>query len=76
MEEIGTSAESGTTIAFMPDGEIFDEIDWSTETLVQRLRETAFLTRGLRITLTDERAGRRARRVPLRGRDPRLRRPT
>ena len=57
MEEIGTTAESGTTIAFMPDGEIFDEIDWSTDMLVQRLRETAFLTRGLRITLTDERAG-------------------
>ena len=38
----------------MPDGEIFEEIEWSRDTLVQRLRETAFLTRGLRITLVDE----------------------
>jgi DNA gyrase subunit B len=60
MEELaGTddSRTSGTTITFMPDAEIFEEIEWSTDTLVQRLRETAFLTRGLRICLTDERAG-------------------
>jgi DNA gyrase subunit B len=56
-EEAGSRGESGTTIAFMPDKEIFEEIDWSSDTLAQRLRETAFLTRGLRITLTDERAG-------------------
>ena len=56
-EESGRRGESGTTISFMPDKEIFEEIDWSSETLAQRLRETAFLTRGLRITLTDERAG-------------------
>src|SRR5437762_683164 len=41
----------------MPDAEIFEELELSTDTLVQRLRETAFLTRGLRIVLTDERAG-------------------
>jgi len=41
----------------MPDAEIFEEIEWSTDTMVQHLRETAFLTRGLRICLTDERAG-------------------
>jgi DNA gyrase subunit B len=57
MEELGEVSDSGTTITFMPDGEIFEEIEWSTETLAQRLRETAFLTRGLRIKLTDERAG-------------------
>jgi DNA gyrase subunit B len=57
MQIVGEAAESGTTITFMPDGEIFEEIEWSTDALVQRLRETAFLTRGLRITLTDERAG-------------------
>jgi len=50
---------TGTTITFLPDLEIFDEDEfvWSTETLVQRLRETAFLTRSLRIVLTDEREG-------------------
>ncbi|HZB35128.1 MAG TPA: DNA topoisomerase (ATP-hydrolyzing) subunit B [Gaiellaceae bacterium] len=49
--------DTGTTISFLPDLEIFDEdeFEWSIETLVQRLRETAFLTRGLRIVLTDER---------------------
>jgi DNA gyrase subunit B len=48
--------ETGTTVTFRPDSEIFEitEYDWST--LETRLRETAFLTRGLRITLTDERA--------------------
>jgi DNA gyrase subunit B len=56
-EEPAPNGARGTTIAFMPDKEIFEEIDWSSETLAQRLRETAFLTRGLRITLTDERAG-------------------
>src|SRR5438034_2934805 len=49
--------ETGTTIMFLPDAEIFEEVDYSAETLQQRLRETAFLTRGLRIVLTDERAG-------------------
>ncbi len=49
--------ESGTTISYMPDAEVFEELELSTDTLVQRLRETAFLTRGLRIVLTDERAG-------------------
>jgi len=48
---------TGTTITFLPDQEILDELDWSAQTLTQRLRETAFLTRALRITLVDERAG-------------------
>jgi DNA gyrase subunit B len=52
-------ANTGTTISFLPDLEIFDEdeFEWNMETLVQRLRETAFLTRGLRIVLVDEREG-------------------
>jgi DNA gyrase subunit B len=50
-------SETGTTISFLPDGEIFEEIEFDWETLVQRLRETAFLTRGLKICLVDERAG-------------------
>ena len=59
MEVVGKAekGDSGTKIHFLPDGEIFEEIDFSTPTLVQRLRETAFLTRGLRIVLTDEREG-------------------
>jgi DNA gyrase subunit B len=58
LEAIGVSKkETGTTISFLPDQEIFEELEWSSDTLVQRLRETAFLTRGLRIRLIDERAG-------------------
>jgi DNA gyrase subunit B len=47
--------ETGTTITFLPDGEVFEEIIVDYETLVERLRETAFLTRNLRIELVDER---------------------
>ena len=49
--------DTGTRISFLPDAEVFEELELSAETLMQRLRETAFLTRGLRIVLTDERAG-------------------
>jgi DNA gyrase subunit B len=48
---------SGTTISFMPDAEIFEEIEWLRDTLRQRLRETAFLTKALRIRIIDEREG-------------------
>jgi DNA gyrase subunit B len=47
---------TGTTITFLPDAEIFETLDFEFTTLEQRLRETAFLTRGLHITLTDARA--------------------
>jgi DNA gyrase subunit B len=47
--------DHGTTITFLPDLEIFEEIGFDFETLAERLRETAFLTRGLRIELVDER---------------------
>ncbi|MGI8631231.1 MAG: DNA topoisomerase (ATP-hydrolyzing) subunit B [Solirubrobacterales bacterium] len=47
--------ETGTTITFLPDSEIFDELDFDFDTLRERLRETAFLTRGLRVSLVDER---------------------
>jgi DNA gyrase subunit B len=50
------TTETGTTITFRPDDEVFETISFDYGTLEQRLRETAFLTRGLRITLTDERA--------------------
>jgi DNA gyrase subunit B len=49
------SDETGTTIKFRPDAEIFEVTDLDFSVLEQRLRETAFLTRGLRISITDER---------------------
>jgi DNA gyrase subunit B len=57
IEVVGTADHTGTTIFFLPDSEIFEEIDFSASTLAQRLRETAFLTKGLRIVLRDDRAG-------------------
>ncbi len=55
MEEVGPADGTGTSISFLPDREIFEETDFSAATLSQRLRETAFLTRGLKIVLRDER---------------------
>ncbi len=52
----GASTEAhGTKITFLPDLEIFEEIEFDFQTLAERLRETAFLTRGLKIELIDER---------------------
>ena len=47
--------ETGTTTTFWPDGTIFETTEFSFETLSRRLQETAFLNKGLRISLTDER---------------------
>ena len=49
------SSSTGTEISFLPDTEIFLDVQYDYATLAERMRETAFLTRGLRITLTDER---------------------
>src|SRR6478736_9540648 len=51
MQTVGVAKDTGTTITFLPDGDVFEELEWSMDTLVQRLRETAFLTKGLRIVL-------------------------
>ncbi|WP_306609274.1 DNA topoisomerase (ATP-hydrolyzing) subunit B [Brachybacterium paraconglomeratum] len=48
--------ETGTTITFWADGEIFDSTEYDFETLRKRFQQMAFLNKGLRITLTDERA--------------------
>ncbi|MGO3505256.1 MAG: ATP-binding protein, partial [Brachybacterium tyrofermentans] len=48
--------ETGTTISFWADDEIFDETEYDFETLRKRFQQMAFLNKGLRITLTDERA--------------------
>ena len=49
--------KTGTYIRFMPDSEIFDEIVFKYDTLREHLQETAFLTKGVKITLRDEREG-------------------
>src|SRR3954466_16266138 len=52
-----STSDTGTTISWLPDAEIFESLDHDFSILEQRLRETAFLTRGLAISLTDERSG-------------------
>lgn len=54
-EKIGDTEESGTRTHFKPDPEIFEEIEFDYDTLSQRLRELAFLNKGIRINITDER---------------------
>jgi len=55
LEKGAATKEHGTTITFLPDPEIFEEVEFDFQTLAERLRETAFLTRGLKIELIDER---------------------
>ena len=55
LDIIGDSEEQGTKIHFKPDTEIFEEIEYDYDTLAQRLRELAFLNKGIKISLKDER---------------------
>jgi DNA gyrase subunit B len=55
LEKVGTTDRTGTKVTFLPDDEIFTETVFQFDTLASRLRELAFLNRGLRIRLVDER---------------------
>jgi len=55
LEVVGDAKSTGTTIKFRPDKEIFDEVVFSFETLEYRLREMAFLNKGIKIFLEDKR---------------------
>ena len=55
MEVVGTSDSTGTTVTFWPDDEIFETCIYDFDTLHNRLQETAFLNKNLKIVLTDER---------------------
>ncbi len=55
VEEIGISEITGTEVFFQPDESIFNELVYNYDTLAARLRELAFLNKGITITLTDER---------------------
>lgn len=57
LHEKGTTEETGTTVHFKPDAEIFTELVYSYETLRIRIRELAFLNKGVKIILSDERSG-------------------
>jgi len=55
-KKTGTTKKRGTKVHFLPDKEIFSVAEYNYDTLAQRLRELAFLNKGLTITLTDERS--------------------
>ena len=56
LRELGRADDTGTRLTFLPDPTIFSETKFSIDTLTRRMRELAFLTPGIRITLRDERA--------------------
>ena len=55
LEKIGESKKTGTKVRFLADDTIFESLDYEYEVLEKRLREIAFLTKGLKITLEDKR---------------------
>ncbi len=54
-EKLAKGSPTGTSVTFLPDADIFESLDFDYYTLEERLRETAFLTRGLKISIVDER---------------------
>ncbi len=61
--EVGESRKTGSKTMFKPDREIFDELEYNYDTLEHRLREMAFLNKGIKITLKDEREGQKKTEV-------------
>jgi len=59
MKVIGDTQKSGTKTTFKPDYEIFEKIEYDFDTISKRMRELAFLTKGVRIKISDERTGRK-----------------
>ncbi len=55
LERVGDSVNQGTTVVFKPDDQVFEELGFDYDTLLNRLREQAFLNAGVRIILTDSR---------------------
>jgi len=55
VEEIGKASDTGTTITFLPDEEIFGKADYAFDTISEHLRELAYLNKGLEIYIKDER---------------------
>ena len=54
-DKLSAGESTGTTITFLPDADVFETLEFDFRTLEERLRETAFLTRGLQISIVDER---------------------
>ena len=63
LKEIGTSDKTGSTVTFMPDDTIFEETIFDYDTLRNRLREMAFLTKGIKIIFRDKREGQEKEKI-------------
>ncbi len=59
LQTLGETGKRGTKIHFRPDTEIFENIDFDFDTLARRMRELSFLTKGVRIQISDERTGKK-----------------
>jgi DNA gyrase subunit B len=59
LKAIGNTTKTGTEITFYPDASIFETIEFNYDTILDRLRHAAYLTKGIRTSLTDERTGER-----------------
>ncbi len=59
LEKVGTTRSRGTTVTFKPDDTVFEDTEYSFDTISNRLRELAFLNSGVKITLVDERTDRK-----------------
>lgn len=57
VEKVGTAVGTGTKTVFKPDANIFETLEFQRDILANRLRELAFLNKGIKITLNDERTG-------------------
>jgi DNA gyrase subunit B len=59
VQELGPTDRTGTTVHWKPDTTVFETVDYNFDTLSQRLRELAFLNKGIRIQFLDERTGKK-----------------
>ena len=57
LKDIGKTKQNGTKVTFYPDDQVFETLDFSYDTMRQRLREVAYLNKGLKVTLADRRKG-------------------
>ncbi|MGI5878067.1 MAG: DNA gyrase/topoisomerase IV subunit B [Christensenellales bacterium] len=56
LKVVGKTYEKGTRVTFLPDADVFDHLHWNHDTIAKRLKELAFLNKGLKIAFTDERS--------------------
>ena len=61
LTETGRTRKQGSLITFMPDDRVFETVEWNYDVIMRRLRELAYLNRGVKLTLEDQRPGKKGR---------------